>query len=252
MKKLLFFLFLSVSVIYSQNIPVRGAWLTNVDSRVLNSKENIIEAVKTYKSLGLNTIFAVTWNKGFTLYRSKVMKDFTGMSIYPEFAGRDPLKELIEEAHKNNIKVIAWFEFGFSSSYSLEGGLLVKLKPNWSSKNSKGELVVKNGFDWINGFNPEVQDFMLSLIMEVVKNYDVDGIQGDDRLPAMPVEAGYDDYTVSLYKQQHNGANPPADMRDSAWIQWRADILNGFMKKIHDEVKSVNKNVIVSMAPSLY
>ena len=252
MKKIFFLLFVSVSLLYSQNAPVRGVWLTNVDSRVLNSKENIVKAVQQCKDLGLNTIFVVTWNKGFTLYPSKIMKDLTGSNIYPEFAGRDPLKEIIEEAHKNNIKVFAWFEFGFSSSYSLDGGLLVKLKPNWASKNSKGELVVKNGFDWLNGFNSDVQGFMLSLIMEVVKNYDVDGIQGDDRLPAMPVESGYDDYTVSLYKLKHHGKNPPSDMRDSAWVQWRADILNRFMKLIHDEVKSVKKKITISMAPSVY
>lgn len=252
MKKLFVLFLFATTIIFGQSAPMRGAWLTNVDSKVLNSKENIIEAVKNVKDLGLNTIFVVTWNKGFTIYNSSIMKSFTGISIYPDFAGRDPLKELIDEAHKNNIKVIAWFEFGFSSSYSLDGGLLVKLKPNWSSINSKGKLVVKNGFDWLNGFNPEVQDFMLSLILEVVNNYSVDGIQGDDRLPAMPVEAGYDDYTISLFKKQHNGANPPENMRDSAWIQWRADILNVFMKKIHDSVKAVNKNTIVSMAPSLY
>ena len=52
----------------------------------------------------------------------------------------------------------------------------------------------------MNGFDPEVQDFIMSLIMEVVLKYDIKGIQGDDRLPAMPTLAGYDNYTSSLYK----------------------------------------------------
>ncbi len=231
---------------------VRGVWLTNVDSEVLNSKENIIEAVNLLYELGFNAIFVVTWNKAMTLYPSTVMKEFTGVEIDTLFTGRDPLKELIEEAHKRNIKVIAWFEFGFSSSYDLNGGPILQRKPEWAAKDINGNLVQKNGFEWMNGFHPEVQDFLLSLIMEVVQNYDIDGIQGDDRLPALPSEAGYDEYTVSLFKSQHDGKEPPAYHKDFYWVQWRADLLTDFMRRIYETVKNYDKNIIVSMAPSIY
>lgn len=235
-----------------KNEAVRGVWLTNVDSEVLNSKENIIEAVEMLDELGFNTIFVVTWNKAMTTYPSKIMEEFTGVEIDTLFKGRDPLKELIEEAHKKNIKVVAWFEFGFSSSYKENGGIILSKKPEWAAKDVNGNLVTKNGFEWINGFNPEVQDFMLSLIMEVVRNYNVDGIQGDDRLPAMPSEAGYDEYTVNLYKSEHDGNNPPAYHKDYDWIKWRSNLLTDFMGRIYDSVKTFNKNLIVSMAPSIY
>ncbi len=231
---------------------VRGVWLTNVDSQVLNSNENIIEAVNLLDKLGFNTIFVVTWNKAMTTYPSKIMKKFTGVEIDTLFTGRDPLKELINEAHKKNIKVIAWFEFGFSSSYKLNGGPILKKKPEWAAKDVSGNLVTKNGFEWMNGFHPDVQNFLLSLIMEVVKNYDIDGIQGDDRLPAMPSESGYDKYTVSLFKSQHDGEEPPNYSKDYNWIKWRSAILTDFMKKIYETVKAYDKNLIVSMAPSIY
>ena len=257
MKKL--FLFLPL-ILFSCNKPaeeksltaVRGAWLTNVDSQVLNSKAGIDSAVNFCDDLGINTIFIVTWNKSMTQYPSKIMKEFTGVEIDTLFTGRDPLKELIDAAHAKNIKVIAWFEFGFSSSYQLNGGEIIKRKPEWSSIDVNGNLVTKNGFEWMNGFYPEVQEFLLSLIMEVVNNYDIDGIQGDDRLPAMPVEAGYDDYTLQLYAQAHNGSLPPKDFRDTAWVQWRADLMTDFMRKIYERVKAAKKNLIVSMAPSIY
>ena len=235
-----------------QVTAVRGTWLTNVDSQVLSSKAGIDSAVNFCDELGINTIFVVTWNKGMTQYPSKIMKEFTGVEIDTQFTGRDPLKELIDAAHAKNIKVIAWFEFGFSCSYQLNGGEIIKLKPDWASVDVNGNLVSKNGFEWMNGFHPDVQEFMLSLIMEVVNNYDIDGIQGDDRLPAMPVEAGYDDYTLQLYAQAHNGNLPPKDFRDTAWVQWRADLMTDFMRKIYERVKAAKKNVIVSMAPSIY
>lgn len=232
--------------------PVKGIWVTNVDSDILKSKQNIIDGVNLCDSLGINTMFVVVWNKAMTLYPSEVMKKMFGEEIDPSLAGRDPLKELVDEAHKKNIKVIAWFEFGLSSSYKLNGGRLLKLKPEWSAINNKGELVEKNGFEWMNGLNPEVQDFVLSLILEVVKNYEIDGIQGDDRLPAMPVEAGYDSYTVGLYKNEHNGAVPPQDFRDAKWIDWRAGKINEFMRRIYKSVKEANSKTIVSMSPSLF
>ncbi len=236
----------------SQIESVRGVWLTNVDSEVLNTKENIIEAVNLLDELGFNTIFVVVWNKAMTTYPSKIMKELTGVEIDTLFQRIDPLKELIYAAHSKNFKVIAWFEFGFSTSYNLGGGPILKAKPHWAAKDVKGNLVTKNGFEWMNGFHPEVQNFMLSLIMEVVRNYDVDGIQGDDRLPAMPSESGYDQYTVNLYKFDNQGKYPPAYHKDSDWIKWRSSLMTNFMKTIYDSVKNYNKNLIVSMAPSIY
>ena len=237
---------------YSQAEAVRGVWLTNVDSDVLTSKEKIVHAVKFLDEIGFNTIFVVVWNKGMTQYKSKIMKEFTGLELDTLLKDFDPLPVLIEEAHKRNMKVIAWFEFGFSSSYKQNGGKILELKPHWKAIDVNGNLVSKNGFEWMNGFHPEVQDFIISLIKEVITNYKVDGIQGDDRLPAMPVESGYDDYTVNLYRSEHNGKNPPEDFKDSGWITWRAGKLNQFMKRIYKEVKSVNPNLIVSMAPNIY
>jgi uncharacterized lipoprotein YddW (UPF0748 family) len=93
---------------------------------------------------------------------------------------------------------------------------------------------------------------MLSLIEEVVANYNVDGIQGDDRLPAMPSEGGYDDYTISLYRKSHNGNNPPGNSKDPEWVQWRANILTKYLERIYNRIKEINKDVIISMSPSIY
>jgi len=231
---------------------VRGVWLTNTASTALDSRENIKETVTQCKAAGINNIFMVVYNNTRTLYPSKVMQNLIGVSIQEKFAGRDPLQELIEEAKLQNIKVHAWFEYGFSSSYSASGGAIVAAKPNWAAKDVKGNLVVKNGFDWLNGFHPEVQDYIMSLIREVVNNYDIDGIQGDDRLPALPSTAGYDDYTVTLYKSEHAGQAPPALFSNEEWVDWRAKKLNLFMKRIWQEVKTLKPEIRISMSPSVY
>ncbi len=230
---------------------MRGVWVTNVDSRVLYTKQGILDCVALCKKSGINTIFMVVWNKGYTLYPSAKMKEIFGKEIDPDLAGRDPLKEMIEAAHAQNIKVYAWFEYGFAADYQGVGGHILATKPNWAAKNSVGNTVNKNGFNWMNALDPEVQDFMKSLVLETVKNYDIDGIQGDDRLPALPVEAGYNKSNLDLYLASNNNIKPSGDA-DSNWMRWRVMLLNNFMKSLYASVKSAKSSVQVSMGPSIY
>lgn len=231
----------------------KGVWLTDVASKALDSKEGIEEVVQRCKIYGINQIYVVVWNRGYTLYPSEVMHGEFGKKVSPRFAERDILQELIAIAHAEGLKVHAWFEFGFSSSYQEEdGGHILRARPEWKALDNAGKLVSKNGFQWMNAFDPEVQDFLLSLISEVVENYDIDGIQGDDRLPANPSTAGYDALTVSLYKKEHDGKSPPQDYKDADWIDWRAKRLNLFAKRIYETVKAIKPDILVTMAPSIF
>lgn len=252
-KRFLLLLILGTTLSISQSLKeMRAVWITNVDSDVLFDDTKIATAMDYLASIGVNVVFPVVWNKGYTLYPSRIMDSLFQKPIIPQFAGRDPLKKIIIEAHRNGIEVIPWFEFGFSSSYSENGGHLIAARPEWAGKNSSGALLVKNGFDWMAGTNPEVQDFLISLTTEVLDNYEVDGVQGDDRLPAMPIEGGYDSVTVSIYKSENNGQNPPANFYDQGWKKWRADKLSSFLKRWRDSVKTRSENYILSVAPSVY
>lgn len=236
----------------TQFTPIRTAWLTNVGSEILTSREKIKEAVQIAKKAGLTHICVVTWNKGYTQYKSETLQKYFGVSIDPLYGSRDPLQEMIEEAHKENIKVIAWFEFGFSSNYGAGGKHILEKYPHWAARDNEGKVLVENGFTWMNSFLPEVQEFITSLVTEVVRNYDVDGVQGDDRLPAAPVRGGYDPYTVELYKFAHKGAEPPQNHEDTAWISWRAGLMNDYGRKLYKEIKAIKPNMLVAHAPSIF
>ena len=232
---------------------LRGVWLTNVDSDVLDSRENIEAAMAFLAEHNVNVVFPVVWNDAATTYPSAVMDLFLGRRIDPAYEGRDALREVVAAAHEHGIAVVPWFEFGFASSYGTEGaGPILQKYPRWAARDTSGALVTKNGFDWMNAYRPAVRDLLLSLIMEVVRNYDVDGIQGDDRLPASPVEGGYSEYTKDLYRREHSGEEPPADPQDADWKQWRADRVSDFGRRVYDAVKAVDSSLVVSWAPSPY
>jgi len=234
---------------------IRGVWVTNVASPMLYNKDSIADAMDYLAANGINVIFPVVWNKAETQYRSELMLDRFGVEIEGVFAsqGRDPLAELIVEAHRNGMEVIPWFEYGFAATFGDQtGGRLIQANPQWAARNSSGQFFSKNGFYWMNGLHPEVQELLMSLIHEVIDNYDIDGIQGDDRLPAMPSEAGYDAFTVELYKSEHDGASPPDGYLNNDWLLWRADKLTNFLGRLYRSVKEKDENLIVSMSPSHY
>jgi uncharacterized lipoprotein YddW (UPF0748 family) len=231
---------------------IRGVWLTTAASDVLDSKENITKAMQLVAEAGFNTVFPVVWNNGYTLYRSDVLNKNFGIEISPPFTGRDILAEVIEAATPLGLEVIPWFEYGFAAAYKQDGGHIIAKKPEWAGEANGKQRLIKNDFVWMNSLDPEVQDFLLNLFLEVVKKYpSVAGIQGDDRLPAMPSEGGYDQTTKALYRSQF-GDEPPLDFKNPSWLKWRANILNDFLARLYREVKNINPNLIVSMSPSPY
>lgn len=233
--------------------PVRGVWVANVGSPTLTSPEAIRNFVALAHECGINTLYVVVWNRGLTTYPSQIMKQRFGTERDMRYQDFDVLKETTQAAHERGISVIAWFEFGFSSSYQEpDGGHILRKYPHWAAREATGAIASKNGFQWMNSFHPEVQDFVLSLLKEIIRNYDVDGVQGDDRLPACPSIAGYDDWTRKLYQQQHEDKLPPPDHMSPAWIEWRVQLLNSFMRRMSIELKQMDKDIVVSIAPSVF
>jgi uncharacterized lipoprotein YddW (UPF0748 family) len=232
--------------------PVRGTWVTNVASDALNSKETVAATVRRCKEFGLNTIYVVTWNGGVTMYPSPVVEKYIGIKQDPKYKGFDPIKEIIEQGHKAGLRVIGWFEYGFAYGYKDSASVWLKKYPHWAGRDAKGNLLQKNEFYWWNSLHPEVQTFMTELLLDFVKRYKADGIQGDDRLPAMPSEGGYDSYTKSIYAKEHNGAAPPTNSKEPTWLQWRADKLNAYVQGLYKKVKAIKPKYIVSWAPSPY
>jgi uncharacterized lipoprotein YddW (UPF0748 family) len=232
-------------------MEIRGIWITTTASQVFNSRQNIAEAMNFLAATGFNVVFPVVWNNGLTTYPSRVMRENFGVEINPRFQGRDPLAELIIEAKRVNLAVIPWFEYGFASSYQQNGGAIIAKKPEWAARDSAGKLLTKNGFDWLNAFDNEVQNFLLSLFVEVAKNYEIAGIQGDDRFPALPSEGGYDPKTIERYRQEFNQL-PPENFKDPQWLQWRADILSNFLTRVYREIINIKPELVISLSPSAY
>ncbi|MEB3882995.1 family 10 glycosylhydrolase [Lyngbya sp. CCY1209] len=229
---------------------LRGVWLTNIDSDVLFSTDQLTGAIDSLADLNFNTLYPTIWNGGYTLYPSSVLERVTGAKIHPEpgLQNRDMLQEIVTRGQAKGMSVIPWFEFGFMAP---QDSLLMKSRPTWITTRKDGIPFVKSDGEfrvWLNPFHPQVQQFILDLVVEVVSNYDVDGIQFDDHF-SLPVELGYDSFTKSLYMQEY-GKVPPADPEDEEWVSWRARKITEFMMRVFWVVKEYNPDCIISLAPN--
>jgi uncharacterized lipoprotein YddW (UPF0748 family) len=232
---------------------LRGAWLTNVDSDVLYSRQNIETGLQNLKALGFTTIYPAVWQRGFTLYPSLVAETFTGSCISPDlhFSNRDMLADLVDAANACGLRIIPWFEYGLavpanSSLHHRQAKLL--------TLDQRGEPIRINHLTgrpdfhvWLNPCRLEVQQFMVELIADVVSRYAVDGIQLDDHF-CFPVELGYDSFTQELYKSE-TGRVMPQTISDSQRLKWMTDKMTNLLTQIHHRVKSKSE-CLISLSPN--
>lgn len=249
--------------------PVRGVWIPDPSfTDMMHTRENLVGDLDRLHRTGINTLFVCAYARTATIFPSRVYVENSTFNdpdscymLAPYRAtydgGRepfDPLRDLIDEAHARDMKVILWFEYGFMGSHGAtppDHPLLAR-HPEWASRASDGGQANYNDSDYyLNGYHPGFQEFMLQLIDEALDRYpDLDGIQGDDRMPAMPRDSGYDDWTAECYRRQ-TGQTPPADFNDAGWVRWRLDRLNDFARRLHERVKRHGEKM-VCFSPNPY
>ncbi|MEM6592413.1 MAG: family 10 glycosylhydrolase [Cyanobacteria bacterium P01_C01_bin.73] len=269
--------FWQAAVVYPQaadteNSEIRGIWITDAASALMYTSTRLDEVLANLAKHHLNTLYPAVWDRGYTLYPSKVTPKVGGarrdpLLAIPLLPFQDALAGMVHQAHRQHLRLIPWFEYGLGIPASSP---IAVAHPDWLTTNQAGALVANpltpdarlpkplqnlqlelsgGNWAWLNPCHPEVQTFLTDLIIDVVQRYDVDGIQLDDHF-GLPVDFGYDAYTVGLYQQQHGGASPPSDVRNEEWVAWRAGHITALFEKISTAVKAAKPNMVVSLSPN--
>lgn len=233
---------------------IRGVWIAR---NSLNSRESIRQTMRNLAEANFNTAYVLAWSQGYPLFHSKVFEAETGLLTDPVYAGRDVLQEAVEEAAAVGITVIPWFEYGFAGVWSGRlqpgsNGPLFDRHPDWLARNRAGDarFPIAGGtfYYWLIHTHPDVQDFLIRLMAEAAKNYDVPGVQFDRaRYPSL--DCGYDEFTRGLYAAEHDGTPPPEDTRDAEWVRWRAGKLNAFLLQARTRLKNADWRLLFTNAP---
>jgi uncharacterized lipoprotein YddW (UPF0748 family) len=253
-RKSFFFILLFFIIRFApQAQEFRGTWLAR---NTLSSKEVLAKAMDSLAANNFNTVFVNVWSRGYPLWKSDIFFKETGKYIDPTFEGRDVLAEAIAEGHKRGLHVEAWFEYGFVGGWTGNQpvgvkGPIFQTHPSWVARKIDSTEMDNSNFYWMIHTKPDVQNFLIAMCTEIARKYDVDGVELD-RIRYSSLSYGYDNFTDSLYKAQHNGTPLPTNTSDTSWIRWRANSLNDFMLRAKDSIKNINPHINISNAPSLY
>ncbi|MFN6435423.1 MAG: glycoside hydrolase family 10 protein [Nostoc sp. DedSLP01] len=229
---------------------IRGVWLSGNDFSVFRNRSQVQAAMSQLRQLNFNTVYPVVWNDGYTQYPSAIMQKEGIPFFFKGAEGQDVIADIIAQARSQGLLAIPWFEFGFMVPLTSE---LASQHPNWLTQKQDGtqtSISAAGEVAWLNPFHPEVQNFIRELVLEVIGKYNPDGVQFDDHT-SLPVDFGYDKYTINLYTQE-TGNPPPPNPQAQAWIKWRADKITAFMVDLYQSVKARKPNAIFSVAPNYY
>ncbi|WP_216701604.1 family 10 glycosylhydrolase [Gloeothece verrucosa] len=160
---------------------IRGIYLSRYQVTNNADEQTIRQRVRYYHSQGINTIIHGVWGNGCTMYNSKVMQQTLGFKSCPNEFNDQWLNWLIDEAHKQNMKVYAYFEKGIK---------IDKNSPIFDLAIRRKWIVpgVDRTYSGIEHYVldveiPEVAHLFRDISVEFVEKYpNIDAVQWDDYL----------------------------------------------------------------------
>ena len=238
------------TVIPYNSKELKGVWIRPV----YHSMEEIQQTIDRIAAAGINNVFIETYYHGQTIFPSKTMQEYGFIKQNPEFAGFDPLRIWITEAHKRGIRVHIWFESFYVGNKPPETNpqYILAVKPEWSNyqkKNADSEALPysvseHNGY-FLDPANSEVQAFLYNLIDEIILRYRPDGINLDYIRYPQSLAPNYSNYDMSNWGytkcartefQQMFGIDPiELNASDYLWYQWkmyRAGKVTEFVRRV--------------------
>ncbi len=225
---------------------IRGVWVASVINIDWPSKKGLspeqqkreyISLLENVKKWNMNAVFVQIKPVGDSFYPSKYSpwsEYLTGtQGVNP---GYDPLKFMIEEAHKRGIEFHAWFN---PYRLTMSGGIEKLSKDNIGRK--RPEWTVKYGKQlYLNPGIPEVNDYVVNSIVEVVRNYDIDGVHMDDYF--YPYKIKGQEYPDDAQYRKYGG-------KFSNVGDWRRNNINKLVEKLYKEIKKENREVVFGISP---
>ena len=250
MKKLFLFTLLCVITITAQaqtnlsdyltkRMPkreTRAVWLTtlaNLDwpktyarsvESIEQQKQELIDILDKYQKANINTVLLQARVRAATIYPSDIEtwdRCITGIEGRAPSYGYDPLAFAVTECHKRGMELHAWIA-------TIPVG----------AKNSLGcRMLMKKGFrirnfstgSYLDPADPRVAPYLASICGEIVRKYDVDGINLD-----------YIRYPDGWARPSYRDGDTPDDRRSN---------ITTIVRAIHDEVKSIKPWVKMSCSP---
>jgi len=250
MKKIVCFIIISLTLFsytYANNY-FRGVWVATVynldypstgttDINIL--KKEAITILDNIQKAGFNAIFLQVRPSADSFYKSSIFpwsKYLTGTNGVAPSNNFDPLSFWVTEAHQRGIELHVWINpYRITKNGDSEYNLIsesspAKLHPEYVVKYSDGNYYFNPGI-------PEVRKLVIDGVLEIINNYDVDGIHMDDYF--YPGTSFNDSETYKKYKGSFTNIE-----------DWRRNNVDLLIKELGEKIHSVDKNISYGISPA--
>jgi uncharacterized lipoprotein YddW (UPF0748 family) len=256
----------------STNDEFRATWVItwehiNPDDSPAEGKARIREILDNHRAANMTSVLFQVRQSGTAYYNSS----FEPWGYYAgyEDPGYDPLAYAIEEAHKRGLELHAWFNV-FQAA-SMHPGAPAYEHPEWVCRDQDG--IPMNAYRALSPGLEAVRAYLVDVAMEIVNNYDIDGLHLDyvrwneysndlqtDVDPVVQISQLDGMITEELlialnnnrsgrylYDVEHPfSAGVPAGF--STWEEWWRWSVTTFVQMLHDSIQAVKPHVRLSAA----
>jgi len=242
------------SVLMSVAIPsadaqsaFRGLWCEVFDQGFKSASE--VDTLISYAVQGnynaiLPEVLAYHDNNGYPSHGA-----FWDSNIVPPApavtGGFDPLAYLCQQAHANGIEVHPWIiPFRVSTSWPPPNNGLLAAHPEWfmvpQANMNAGTPVPVNGAYTLDPGSPDVQEYVVSIVRELIENYEIDGINFDrirysQTDAGYPVSSAYAQSSLARFKQITGYVGTPSPSEPS-WCDFRRRTIDELIRRCRAEI----------------
>lgn len=225
----------------------RGAWIATVANidwpskpglSSIQQQEEFIRRIDQLKSLGCNTVIVQIRPAADALYASSIEPwsyYLTGRQGTKPFPYYDPLTFMIDETHKRNMEFHAWFNpfraLVSSTSNPNPATHITHTHPDW--------IINYGGKAYLDPGIPQVREYVVKVICDVVKRYDIDAVHLDDYFYPYRV-AGREFGDQKSFARYGQGT----DKND-----WRRGNINLFISILNSNIKNIKPWVKLGVSP---
>ena len=210
---------------------------------------------------------------GLVSYNSFIAQQLKSWNGSTQAAGFDYLGNAITEAKKQGLKVFASMSV-FSEGFNYYGQKFGKVYTDTAISAVQSQVMTTSGlvskisdvysYGMLNPAQPFAQSYELSLLKEVVSNYDIDGIVLD-YCRYYDITSDFSDYSISKFQQWASLSNVTANnivqswkvssdgtlvpnvtgVYYNQWLEFRSHVIHDFVQSARSVIKSIKPNLPV-------
>ncbi len=218
-------------------------WPSRAGLSTAEQQAEVVAILDSAAAMNMNAIILQIRPQSDAFYKSELepwsyyLTGKQGQAPEPYY---DPLEFWITQAHQRGLELHAWMN-PYRAHHTMGGEVtehtIVKRQP---------ELIhrMQNGMYWMDPGDPRTPGHVMKVVLDVIRRYDIDGIQFDDYFYPYAEYSQGRDFPDSVTWGQYRSSGGKLSRED-----WRRENVNQFVRDVYRMIKKEKKQVRFGISP---